>query len=189
MLKLFRILGINRKIMASKQYYIYEIPGVKIGCTNNIKRRVQQQKCTQYKVLETHADIIEASRREIELQKQYGYKVDKTPYYKTLLSPTTEGCSKAGKISGKKAVESGQLASIQSLGGKIAGKKAVESGHMTALGKLKRKLTFEQAQKIREKFYKMDGSANKRHIELAAEYNVSQSVIWSIIKNQSYTEK
>ena len=179
--------------MASKQYYIYEIPGVKIGCTNNVKRRVQQQKCTQYKVLETHTDVMEASKREIELQKQYGYSVDTIPYYQTLLNQTTEGCSKAGK----KAVESGQIAAL----GKIQGKKNVESGHTASLGKkygkiygkingkANRKLTFNQAEEIREKFYKMDGGKLVRYDTLASEYNVSPSAIRFIIKNRTYTEQ
>jgi hypothetical protein len=160
-----------------KKYYIYEIPGVKIGCTWNVKRRVEKaQGYTDYKILEQHTDIMEASKREIELQKHYGYKVDKLPYYKTLLSGTDEGRSKAGIISGKKAAESGQLASIRGLGGKIS-------------GKLKRKLTFNQAQEIKEKFQKMDGGKMERYDTLAAEYNVSNTAIRYIIKNKTYTEK
>jgi hypothetical protein len=198
-----------------KRYYIYEIPGVKIGCTWNVKRRVEKnQGYTNYIILETHTDIYEASRREIELQKKHGYRVDTKPYWKTIKMPTTEGSRKAGKkagkknkesghmsnigkkygktngkingkIQGKKNVESGHMARI----GKIQGKKNVESGHMTALGKLSRKLTFEQAEQIREKFYKMDGGKMERYDTLASEYNVSQSIIWSIIKNKTYTEK
>jgi hypothetical protein len=185
MSKLFCILGINRKIMASKKYYIYEIPGVKIGCTDNVKRRVKEQKCTQYKILEHHTDVMEASRREIELQKQYGYKVDKTPYYKTLLIQTTEGRSKAGR----KNKESGHMAALCEKYSKIQGKKHKESGHMASLGKLKRKLTFDQAEEIREKFTKMDGGKVERYDTLAAEYNVSNTGIRYIIKNQTYTEQ
>lgn len=58
-------------------YYIYHIPGVKIGCTDNPKRRVKAQKYDYYEILEEHTDITIASKREIELQKQYGYAVDK----------------------------------------------------------------------------------------------------------------
>ena len=144
--------------MASKTYYIYEIPGVKIGCTWNVKKRVEkQQGYTNYKILEQHTDIIEASRREIELQKQYGYKVDTTPYYKIYEQSSKGGKKnvesghisnlgrKYGKIQGKKSVDSGHLASIASLGGKIAGKKAVESGHMAALGKIYGKIYGKKA--------------------------------------------
>jgi hypothetical protein len=58
-------------------YYIYHIPSVKIGCSTNPKRRVRQQGYTQYDILETHSDIDIASNRELELQKEYGYSVDK----------------------------------------------------------------------------------------------------------------
>jgi hypothetical protein len=65
-------------------YYIYHIPGIKIGCSQNIKKRIQSQKFSQYEIVEEHYDVYKASRREIELQKQYGYKVDRIPYYESL---------------------------------------------------------------------------------------------------------
>jgi hypothetical protein len=173
-----------------KKYYIYEIPGVKIGCTENVKRRVKKvQGYTNYKILETHTDIMEASKREIELQRKYGYKVDTVPYYKTLLIQTTEGCRKGGK----KNVESGQIVALGKKYGKINGKKAVESGQIVALGKiqgkLNRKLTFEQAEEIRKKFTKMDGGKLVRYDTLAAEYNVSRTAIVFIIQHKRYKEQ
>jgi hypothetical protein len=58
-------------------YYIYHIPNVKIGCTNNIQRRViKQQGYSEFEILEEHEDIDVASKRERELQKQYGYRID-----------------------------------------------------------------------------------------------------------------
>jgi hypothetical protein len=65
-------------------FYIYHAPGVKIGCSQNIKKRMQSQKFTNYEILEEHYDVFEASNREIELQKQYGYKVDRIPYWMSL---------------------------------------------------------------------------------------------------------
>jgi hypothetical protein len=63
-------------------FYIYHIPGIKIGCTNNIHRRIKvSQKFSNYEILEEHTDIFVASDREIKLQRQYGYKVDTIPYY------------------------------------------------------------------------------------------------------------
>jgi len=61
-------------------YYIYHIPNVKIGCTHNLIERFAGRRHIQYEVLETYNDIKIASQREIELQIQYGYKVDNTPY-------------------------------------------------------------------------------------------------------------
>ena len=64
-------------------YYIYHIPGVKIGCTKRIERRMQVQKFTQWEILEEHTDIETAGIRERELQLQYGYRVDNIQYHKS----------------------------------------------------------------------------------------------------------
>ena len=61
-------------------YYIYHIPGVKIGCSTEPKARVEKQGYSNFDILETHSDIDIASERELELQKQYGYKTDKSLY-------------------------------------------------------------------------------------------------------------
>ena len=64
-------------------YYIYHIPGKKIGVTRNLNNRVtlmQGYKETEYEVLEQSEDIEYISDREIELQKSYGYKVDLKKY-------------------------------------------------------------------------------------------------------------
>lgn len=58
-------------------FYIYHIPGVKIGCSVNPKVRVKAQGYSEYQILEEYENAKTASKREIELQKQYGYKVDK----------------------------------------------------------------------------------------------------------------
>ena len=68
-----------------KKYYIYHIKGIKIGCTQNPKIRINKnQGYTEWEILEEHIDILIASDREIELQKKYGYKVDKIPYWKSI---------------------------------------------------------------------------------------------------------
>lgn len=64
-------------------YAIYHIPGVKIGVTNNIKSRVEEQQGYsegEYEILEMSDDIDYISKREIELQKSHGYRVDETLY-------------------------------------------------------------------------------------------------------------
>jgi NTP pyrophosphatase (non-canonical NTP hydrolase) len=64
-------------------YYLYHIPGKKIGVTRNLKNRVtliQGYKEDEYEVLEQSDDIDYISDREIELQKSYGYKVDLKKY-------------------------------------------------------------------------------------------------------------
>lgn len=55
------------------KYYIYHIPGVKIGCTVEPERRVKRnQQYDYYEILEEHTCIDTASKRELELQKEYG---------------------------------------------------------------------------------------------------------------------
>ena len=64
-------------------YYLYHIPGKKIGVTRNLNNRVtlmQGYKETEYEVLEQSDDIDYISDREIELQKSYGYRKDRTLY-------------------------------------------------------------------------------------------------------------
>ena len=60
-------------------YYLYHIPGKKIGVTRNLNKRVTQvqgYKPGEYEVLESSTDIHYISDREIELQKSFGYKKD-----------------------------------------------------------------------------------------------------------------
>ena len=67
-------------------YYIYHIPKKKIGVTSNPKIRVEKiqgYKPREYEILLETEDIDEVSKKEIELQKQYGYKID-TRLYKNL---------------------------------------------------------------------------------------------------------
>jgi len=64
-------------------YYLYHIPGKKIGVTRDLNTRVtliQGYKENEYEVLEQSDDIDYISGREIELQKSYGYKVDRKLY-------------------------------------------------------------------------------------------------------------
>ena len=64
-------------------YVIYHIPGKKIGVTNNIKYRVEEQQGYiegEYEILEMSDDIDYVSYKELELQKKYGYKVDEKLY-------------------------------------------------------------------------------------------------------------
>jgi NTP pyrophosphatase (non-canonical NTP hydrolase) len=75
-----------------KMYFIYHIPGKKIGVTNDLQNRVEKQqgyKEDEYEVLEMSEDINYISERELELQKEYGYKVDRQPY-KDLYKPNNE---------------------------------------------------------------------------------------------------
>ena len=64
-------------------YNIYHIPGKKIGVTRNLNKRVTVQQgyaLGEYEVLLTSDDINYVSAMELELQKSYGYKVDRQSY-------------------------------------------------------------------------------------------------------------
>lgn len=67
----------------TETYYLYHIPGKKIGVTRDLNRRVtltQGYKPGEYEVLESSSDINYISDREIELQKSYGYRKDHKLY-------------------------------------------------------------------------------------------------------------
>ena len=69
----------DEKIM----YYIYHIPGKKVGVTRDLIDRVTTQQGyspDEYEVLDQSTDIDYISNREIELQQSYGYKVDRKLY-------------------------------------------------------------------------------------------------------------
>jgi len=66
-------------------YYIYHIPGKKIGVTTNLKNRVENQQGYgpgEYEVLAIRTDISEAAKYEALYQRKYGYPVDIVPYDK-----------------------------------------------------------------------------------------------------------
>ena len=68
-------------------YKLYHIPGKKIGVTRNLNKRVTEQQGYlpgEYEVLFSSTDIDFISRKEIELQKSYGYKVDRQTYKKLI---------------------------------------------------------------------------------------------------------
>ena len=65
------------------KYYLYHIPGKKIGVTCDIYNRVTEQQGYEdheFEILEMSEDIDYISKREIELQQEHGYKVDHKLY-------------------------------------------------------------------------------------------------------------
>jgi len=64
-------------------YYLYHVPGKKIGVTCSLKHRVEEQqgyKEGEYEVILQTDDISLVSEAEISLQKAYGYRVDRQLY-------------------------------------------------------------------------------------------------------------
>jgi NTP pyrophosphatase (non-canonical NTP hydrolase) len=66
-------------------YYLYHIPGKKIGVTRDLENRVTKQQGyieSEYDIIMSSEDIDIISEWEIKLQKRYGYRVDEIPYNK-----------------------------------------------------------------------------------------------------------
>ena len=66
-------------------YYIYHIPGKKIGVTRDLKYRVEEQQGygpDEYDIIMKSENIDYISKQELYLQKFYGYRVDEVPYNK-----------------------------------------------------------------------------------------------------------
>ena len=66
-------------------YYLYHIPGKKIGITKDMKKRVEEQQGynkDEYDIIMQTDDIAKISEYELFLQELYGYRVDEVPYNK-----------------------------------------------------------------------------------------------------------
>jgi hypothetical protein len=176
-------------------YYIYHIPGVKIGCSINPDRRVKQQGYTDYIILEQHIDKYEAGKREYELQKQYGYQIDFIKYHQGKYK-------EAGQIGGSKNTDEQKIArsKVGSEYGKIYGMNNVLSGHMKKIGNISRKngslkkaidaaaikasipvIAIDVKSKIETKYN--SGS------EAAKELNTHRGCVYSILKGKRKTIK
>ena len=72
-------------------YYIYHIPGKKIGVTRDLKYRVEEQQGYnegEYEIILQTDDITIASELEIQYQKALNYRVDEVPYNKLKFNNT-----------------------------------------------------------------------------------------------------
>jgi len=66
-------------------YYLYHIPGKKVGVTRDLEKRVTKQQGYEpheYEILEKSEDIDFISNMEIAYQLKHGYRVDEIPYNK-----------------------------------------------------------------------------------------------------------
>ena len=79
-----------KKMNKETTYYIYHIPGKKIGVTTCPETRVEKVQGYQkgeYNILHTTNDINKASELELTLQKAFKYKVDEISYKKLTQKP------------------------------------------------------------------------------------------------------
>lgn len=74
-------------------YYIYHIPGEKIGCTTDLAKRMKDQGFTNWEILWQEEGDYEfgwiAGDKEIELQKQYDLPVDTSNYQQSRINRPT----------------------------------------------------------------------------------------------------
>lgn len=66
-------------------YYVYYVRGVKVGCTNNLEKRVEKEqgyKKDDYEVLFSSNNITIAAEKEKHFQEMLGYKIDNISYDK-----------------------------------------------------------------------------------------------------------
>jgi len=67
----------------SKRYYLYHVKGLKIGVTNNVKRRVEEEQGfapEEYEILASSADKEIISKMEFDQQRKFGYSTDRESY-------------------------------------------------------------------------------------------------------------
>ena len=84
----------------NEMYHVYHVFGKKIGVTRNINHRLSDRQGyspEEYEILDSSEDIDYISRRELELQEQYGYKKD-IRTYKEVIKNRTEYKSKLNQM-------------------------------------------------------------------------------------------
>ena len=156
-------------------YYIYHVPGVKIGCTKELAKRMRDQGFTDWEILEEHTDGWLAGDREIELQKQYGYRVDKVHYMISLQNRHVWNDQTRYVLT----PEDGRK------GGSISGLLKPSKETKLKMGLAKAKLR-ANADTIRERFKQWESSKYKFELIIAEEYNVSRSTINRILRKHIY---
>ena len=174
-------------------YYIYHIKGIKIGVSTNPKQRVERQGYTEYEILEEHTCIDTVSNRELELQKQYGYKVDNVSYKSTYNQRkkyrTKENCSKGGKKGGKSTgnrIKNGELIGFHLTNLSLSKEELYKQRTKGAVKK--RILTPKQIEFVKKTYYKAKTQydiipPNKMTSgQLASHFNVGKHIILRALK-------
>ena len=144
-------------------FYIYEVPGEKIGATHVLESR-SQYNFDLYGIWPIVIEKMEGpdnpefwkivGDREWELAELNGYRKDQ--HYKV----------------------------IREMGLNVKTRKGWTCGNQSENGKKRRGITFEQAEEIRSKYTGKYGEQAK----LAKEYGIPAPSIWFIINNKYYTK-
>ena len=138
----------------------------KVGCDSDYPNRPLSQNLTNYFILEQHEDIMVASKRELELQKEHGVAVDRIPYYQSI-----ESSHKGGSVRG--ASENNNFKNYTHEQWKEILKN--NGGH-------NKKLTDSQVLEIRNRYSNEKISL----VKLAKEYGVSNKTIHRVVRKEVY---
>ena len=139
-------------------YYIYHVPGVKIGVSSEPEKRVADQGYSEFEILEEYDCIYEVSEREISLQKEWGYRVDHIPYYKTIEARSAAGV-KQGNLNKQK------------------------KNYFKEISKLSPATQYKLSKETRDEFTRRYHNGESA-ASLGKEYGVSRQTIWAIATNR-----
>jgi len=184
-----------------KTFSIYHIPNVKIGCSDDVERRVSAQGYSDYEILESHSCIFTASDREKELQQEYGYSVDKILYWQSFKRLG----SVPGKLGGrnaqktlrkeKKGFYTDDIEKIKSWG-KLGGNTILEKYGKDHYRQMRANSNcVEKSKEVCNKSisqYTLDNVFVKKFIsisEAANYYNVSHAAISNCLRGKTKTSK
>jgi len=123
---------------------------------------MKEQRFSEWEILEVHTDIYEVSDREQELQLQYGYTVDRVPYWK--IQSATQIPNRNSKISSSmkgntntKGIKHTEIAK--------ANMSASQKGNTNASGNKGKKLSEETKRKISEAMKQRHAKAKHEKIQ------------------------
>ena len=125
---------------------------------------MSDQGFSDWEILEEHNDINIASDREIELQKEYGYPVDKLPYWQSVANRTV--WSDEARAKGKATLEANGYPHV------------TRASHASIPNKLK--LTKAQAEEIKILY----ATGNYTQKELGRMFGVSADPVKRIVNNK-----
>jgi len=154
-------------------YYIYEIIGVKVGCTEDMIRRQKEQLSKGVMILlECHMDIQEASRRERELQVEKGYRVDSKSYTNVrknqILTTTPEARKKAIANTDFKAKAANTDYKV-----KVANTDYSKMDFKAIMSHLQRGIIGISTQAIRTKYSGMEEAARQLTLKTGIKFNAA----------------
>ena len=185
-------------------FKIYHVVGTKFGCAmeHQLKHRTKVQGFTNYLIHEEHTCIFEASRRERELQEEYGYPIDPIPYWQTVENAkkggwppsAREAVSRALKGKPKDYLTKEHQIHAGKAGAKVSQNiiRVCPNCSQQIKGRVyflhhgdKCKLSMEQAKEIRLRYQQGETGLAKKVIK---EFDISRSQYYKIIQNKTYIE-